>query len=97
MKEEQENTQADMLPLTELLRTRPDLELQEALTVGLASFQGDLLRILAEFMSKKDTKVEDRSIISQGLSIWMSCVASDPALLNRLYEDFYRLQSLAVE
>lgn len=87
MKEEQESTQAEMLPLTALLRGRPDLELQEALAVGLESFQGDLLRVLAQFMAKKETKVEDRDILAQGLSIWMSCIASNPELLNTLYQD----------
>jgi len=31
-------------------------------------------------MSKKETetKMNDREIVSQGLSIWMSCIASDP-------------------
>lgn len=92
MKEEQESTQAEMLPLTVLLRSRPDLELQEALAAGLESFQGDLLRVLAQFMAKKETKVEDRDILAQGLSIWMSCIACNPELLNILYQDVETLR-----
>jgi hypothetical protein len=47
-------------------------------------------------MGKKDTKIDDREIVSQGLSIWMSCIASEPSLLNRVYEDFAKLGKLAV-
>jgi len=44
-------------------------------------------------MSKKELKIDDREIVSQGLSIWMSCIASDPELLNLLYDDFTKLNS----
>ena len=82
-----------MKPLIELLKRRRDLAVHEQLTVGLASFQVDLLRTLAEFMSKKETKADDREIVSQGLSIWMSCIASDPKLLNQIYSDFALLST----
>jgi hypothetical protein len=83
-----------MQPLTELLRARPDLAMQYELTAGLASFQADLLRILAEFLGKKETKSDDRAIVGQGLSIWMSCIASEPQLLSGLYSDFAKLEKM---
>jgi hypothetical protein len=68
--------------------------MHEQLTQGLSQFQSDLLRIIAEFMGKKDPKkLEDREIVSKGLSIWMSCIASDPLLLNQLQDDFAKLES----
>jgi len=36
-------------------------------------------------MDKRDIRAEDIEIVSQGLSIWLSCLASDPKLLNVIY------------
>jgi hypothetical protein len=80
-----------MKPLIELLKSRNDLDLDFQLSLGLESFQIELLNILAEFMVKKDTKGDDREIVNQGLSIWMSCLASDPKLFNRIYTDIEKL------
>ena len=55
--------------------------------MGLENFQTELLSILAEFMQKKEFKAEDREIMNQGLSIWMSCIASDPKLLNQIFDE----------
>ena len=72
-----------------MLRERADnMELDYQLSLGLDSFQADLLAILAEFIGKKDTNLDDREIVSKGLSIWMSCIASEPKLLNHIYQDF---------
>lgn len=43
-----------MKPLIELLQSRRDLELGFQLSLGLGSFQVELLGILADFMTKKD-------------------------------------------
>jgi hypothetical protein len=94
MQEEQEGTQEKMRPLVDFLKSRRDLAVQQQLSAGLESFQVDLLRTLAAFMSKKEPKADDREIVSQGLSIWMSCIASEPKLLNQLYSDFARLSAL---
>ena len=94
LQEEQENTEEEMKPLIELLKNRDDLEMDYHLALGLESFQVELLGILYEFMNKKDTKIEDREIVSQGTSIWMSCLASDPKLLHRIYDDFQKIQEM---
>ena len=36
-------------------------------------------------MDKRDIRAEDSEIVNQGLSIWLSCLASDPKLLNVIY------------
>jgi len=92
LQEEQENTEEEMKPLIELLKNRIDLEMDYHLQLGLETFQVELLGILYEFMSKRDTKLEDSKIVSQGLSIWMSCLASDPKLLRSIYDDFNKVQ-----
>jgi hypothetical protein len=51
MQEEQEGTQEKMRPLVDFLKSRRDLAVQQQLSAGLESFQVDLLRTLAAFMS----------------------------------------------
>jgi hypothetical protein len=40
-----------------------------------------------DFIDRKDSKIEDTEIVDQGLSIWISCLASDPSILRYLFED----------
>jgi hypothetical protein len=51
----------------------------------LESFQKEILGIITAFMDKRDIRAEDSEIVNQGLSIWLSCLASDPKLLNVIY------------
>jgi hypothetical protein len=51
----------------------------------LESFQKEILGIITAFMDKRDIRAEDSEIVNQGLSIWLSCLASDPKLLNVVY------------
>lgn len=46
--------------------------------------------VIVDFINQEDSKIEDTEIVNQGLSIWMSCLASQPAVLNRLYEESQR-------
>jgi hypothetical protein len=84
LQEEQDTTIEMMQPLIDLLKSQKDFEGLQ-ITLGLENFQEELLGILADFMLKKECKQEDRDIMNQGLSIWMSCIASDPKLLNGIF------------
>lgn len=52
----------------------------------LESFQEEIIGVITAFMDKRDIKEEDSEIVKQGLSVWLSCLASDPNLLNKIYE-----------
>jgi len=73
--------------LIELLRGRIDLDISDHLTLGLDEFQKLLLKVIFNFINTKDFRAEDSEIVNQGLSIWMSCLASKPTLFNMLIED----------
>lgn len=44
--------------------------------------------VILDYIDRKDSKVEDTDIITQGLSIWLSCLASNPTFLNKIYNEF---------
>ena len=88
LQEEQENTIEEMQPLIELLKSRMDLNIQDNLSNGLEAFQDQLLVVILDYIDRKDSKVEDTDIITQGLSIWLSCLASNPTFLNKIYNEF---------
>jgi hypothetical protein len=54
----------EMQPLIEMLKTTDDVTIQLELTAGLSNFQADLLKIIADFLWKKETKTEDRGIFA---------------------------------
>jgi hypothetical protein len=54
--------------------------------VDLKNFQNQLLQIIALVLQKKDSLLlDDRLIIDQALGIWISCIVSEPSLLQELF------------
>ena len=43
--------------------------------------------VVVDSINREDSRIEDTEIVNQGLSIWMGCLASQPAVLNRLYQE----------
>jgi hypothetical protein len=87
LQEEQESTLEEMEPLIELMKNRVDLEVSNHLAEGLDAFQQQLLGVIVDSINRRDSKIEDTEIVNQGLSIWMSCLASEPSILNELYKE----------
>lgn len=83
--QEKEHTEEEMKPLIELIKSRIDLQMDFTTALELESFQKEILGIITAFMDKRDIRAEDSEIVNQGLSIWLSCLASDPKLLNVVY------------
>lgn len=75
-----------MKPLIHLIKTTPDLQMDFTTALELESFQEEIIGVITAFMDKRDIKEEDSEIVKQGLSVWLSCLASDPKLLNKIYE-----------
>lgn len=63
------------------------MDISSDLTQGLEEFQQQLLDVIFRFIESSESKVEDTEIVKQGLSIWMSCLASEPSLFNMLVEE----------
>jgi hypothetical protein len=76
-----------MQPLIELLKERPDLDISYHLPQGLQEFQQQLLDVIFNFINTQDSRAEETEIVNQGLSIWMSCLASEPTLFNMLIQE----------
>ena len=74
-----------MKPLIELIKNTPELQMDFTTALELESFQEEIIGVITAFMDKRDIKAEDSEIVKQGLSVWLSCLASDPKLLNRVY------------
>lgn len=83
--QEKENTEEEMKPLIELIKNTPELQIDFTMALELESFQEEIVGVIRAFMDKRDIKAEDSEIVKQGLSVWLSCLASDPKLLNRVY------------
>jgi hypothetical protein len=83
--QEKENTEEEMKPLIELIKNTPELQIDFTTALELESFQEEIIGVIRAFMDKRDIKAEDSEIVKQGLSVWLSCLASDPKLLNRVY------------
>ena len=60
------------------------------LVVGLEEFQTDILGILSELIERQSINKNDENseIIAASLSIWMSCMAKQPAIFNHVIDAF---------
>jgi len=85
MQLEQEETQKEYEPLIELLRGELGKEILNQ--IDFKQFQKQLLSILQLVLQKGSAIMSsDRSIIDQGLSLWMSCLVFNPELLEEVYK-----------
>lgn len=83
-----------MKPLIQLIKSTPELQMDFTTALELESFQEEIIGVIIAFMDKRDIKEEDSEIVKQGLSVWLSCIASDPKLLNKIFELVQKEQDL---
>jgi hypothetical protein len=70
-----------MEPLVQMIKSDDQnrLNIDE---VGLDKFQSEILAILTQFISAPAIKPEDEQIIKKCLRLWISCLSSEPRLMN---------------
>ena len=71
-----------MGPLVELIRQDKELQFDFEKQLELVSFQNELLSIINEFITQDVIRPEDEDIIGEAVGIWISCLTSEPKLLN---------------
>lgn len=84
LQHELEALESSMGPLVQLIREDKSLQFDFDKRMELGAFQREVLSIIVEFIWQDTINTEDVDIVNEGIIIWVSCLSSEPTLLNSL-------------